>query len=114
MTRRLPQPSRDSIDLVTVLSALADPVRLTLMRAMYQATGPVNCSAVAEEVDVTAPTVSHHYRVLREAGLTTTTVEGRRRIIGIRRDDLDARFPGLLEATLGAPDRTDQPTVVTH
>ncbi|CAO5165716.1 Uncharacterized HTH-type transcriptional regulator YczG [Frankia sp. AiPs1] len=100
MPRPLPQPSRDSIDLVTVLAALADPVRLTLMREMYTRVGPTDCSALASGVDVTPPTVSHHYRVLREAGLTSTMVDGRRRNVAIRHDDLEARFPGLLAAVL--------------
>lgn len=86
--------------MVTVLTALADPTRLTLMRAMYSRPGPADCAVVAEAVEVGAPTVSHHYRVLREAGLTTTTVEGRRRVVTIRREDLEARFPGLLAAIL--------------
>lgn len=102
MSRRLPQPSVDSIDLTAVLSALADPVRLTLMRTLYGQDAPIDCSAAACEVDVSAPTVSHHWRVLREAGLTSTRVEGRRRIICIRHDDLEHRFPGLLTAVLGA------------
>lgn len=114
MTRQLPQPTRDSIDLVTVLGALADPVRLTLMRAMYRRDGPIDCAAAAEEVDVGAPTVSHHYRVLREAGLTTTVVEGRRRIIAIRCDDLETRFPGLLAAALEpAPGPAESTTSAT-
>ncbi|CAO5252870.1 ArsR/SmtB family transcription factor [Frankia sp. AgKG'84/4] len=100
MPRQLPQPSRDSINLVTLLGALADPVRLTLMREMYARGGPADCAEVAGGVEVTPPTVSHHYRVLREAGLTTTTVEGRRRVVTIRHDDLEARFPGLLAAIL--------------
>ncbi|WP_242419722.1 helix-turn-helix transcriptional regulator, partial [Frankia sp. CpI1-P] len=61
---------------------------------------PVDCSVIAEGVEVGAPTVSHHYRVLREAGLTMTTVEGRRRVVAIRYEDLEARFPGLLAAVL--------------
>ena len=101
--RELPQPGRDSIYLVTVLAALADPVRLTLMRTMAARNGPTECSAVSETVEVSAPTVSHHYRVLREAGLTTTTVEGRKRVIRIRYEDLEARFPGLLGAVLAPP-----------
>ncbi|CAJ62842.1 MULTISPECIES: ArsR/SmtB family transcription factor [Frankia] len=100
MSRQLPQPSRDSINLITVLAALADPVRLALMQAMYSRTGPVDCAVIAQGVEVGAPTVSHHYRVLRDAGLTTTTVEGRRRVITIRHEDLEARFPGLLAAVL--------------
>jgi DNA-binding transcriptional ArsR family regulator len=100
MSRQLPQPDRDSIHLVTVLAALADPVRLTMMRAMYSRSEPVDCAVVAMGLEVGRPTISHHYRVLREAGLTTTRVEGRRRIVTLRREDLDARFPGLLAAVL--------------
>jgi DNA-binding transcriptional ArsR family regulator len=71
-----------------------------MMRTMYSRPEPVDCAVVAMGVDVGRPTISHHYRVLREAGLTTTTVEGRHRIVTVRRDDLEARFPGLLAAVL--------------
>jgi len=98
--RALPQPSVDSITMSTVLAALADPVRLALMRAINIGTEPIDCSIVAGSVDVSAPTVSHHWRVLREAGLTSTMVDGRKRNIRIRREDLDRRFPGLLTAIL--------------
>ncbi|MCM3882817.1 helix-turn-helix transcriptional regulator [Frankia sp. R82] len=100
MARQLPQPGRDSINLVTVLAALADPVRLTLMRSIYAHGDPIDCATIAAGIEVTPPTISHHYRVLREAGLTTTTVDGRRRIVTIRYEDLDVRFPGLLAAIL--------------
>jgi len=98
--RALPQPSVDSITMSTVLAALADPVRLALMRTINIRTEPIDCSIVAGSVDVSAPTVSHHWRVLREAGLTSTMVDGRKRNIRIRREDLDRRFPGLLTAIL--------------
>jgi len=100
MTRELPQPNIDSIDLTTVLSALADPVRRTLLEGIYHEDAPIDCSIVAASVDVSAPTVSHHWRVLREAGLTSTAVDGRKRIIQIRRADIESRFPGLLAAVL--------------
>lgn len=100
--RTLPQPSTETIDLVTVLHALADPVRLRLVRALAEQDGPVACSQAANVVEVTAATQSHHWRVLREAGVTTTVAEGRERLIQIRRDDLEGRFPGLLGAVLEA------------
>ncbi len=103
MPRTLPQPTVDSIAMTTVLAALADPVRLTLMRGVYLSEEPIDCSTVAEAVEVGAPTVSHHWRVLREAGLTTTVVSGRRRVVRIRHEDLESRFPGLLEAVLNPP-----------
>lgn len=108
VSRRLPQPTVESIELTSVLSALADPVRLALLRAIYRNGEPTDCSQVGAIVDVGAPTVSHHWRVLREAGLTTTEVVGRSRIIEVRRADLEARFPGLLAAVLDPADAVDQ------
>jgi len=104
MVRTLPQPTIDSITMTTVLAALADPVRLGIMRGMYANNEPVDCGVVAESVEVSAPTVSHHWRVLREAGLTTTVVNGRKRSVRVRREDLEARFPGLLQAVLTSAD----------
>ena len=51
---------------------------------------------------VTKATASHHFKVLREAGITLTRVDGAHRFLTLRRDDLDARFPGLLDAVLAA------------
>lgn len=103
MPRTLPEPSVDSFDLTVILSALADPGRRALMTALYQRPDPIDCSVLAEEADLglSNPTISHHYRVLREAGLTRTFVEGRHRIVRVRRDDMEERFPGLLQAVLG-------------
>ena len=47
-------------------------------------------------------TLTHHFKVLREAGLIRTVAEGRKRIVTVRRDDMEARFPGLLNAVLRA------------
>lgn len=99
----LPQPSRDDVDLVTVLRALADPVRLEILRGLAAEPEPQPCTADAYDVDVKAATMSHHWRVLREAGVTTTMVDGRRRWVELRRSDLDERFPGLLDAVLSQP-----------
>ncbi|HEY9291451.1 MAG TPA: helix-turn-helix transcriptional regulator, partial [Microlunatus sp.] len=86
MARTLPQPTIDSIDLSSVLAALADPVRLEMARTLYQQSEPVNCTWLAEAsgVAVSAPTVSHHWKVLRESGITSTEVVGRNRIIQLR------------------------------
>ncbi|QDP95166.1 helix-turn-helix transcriptional regulator [Microlunatus elymi] len=107
MARTLPQPTTDSIDLSTVLAALADPVRLEIARTLRRQTEPVNCSGVAEAsgVEVSAPTISHHWKVLRDSGVTSTEVVGRTRIIQLRTEDLEERFPGLLAAILDAPAR---------
>ena len=102
MPRRLPQPNAESFDLTQVLSALGDPVRLEILRLVAQSEEPVECSSITLEVAVAPSTVSHHFKVLREAGLTTTVVDGRRRQVALRMADVNGRFPGLLAAVLGA------------
>ncbi|SDS50588.1 ArsR/SmtB family transcription factor [Microlunatus soli] len=104
MSRMLPQPKSDSIELTTVLAALADPVRLEMMRALHRQAEPVNCSVLVRNtgIEVTPPTMSHHWKTLRAAGLTSTEVVGRERIITIRAEELEQRFPGLLRSVLDA------------
>ncbi|GAA4545857.1 ArsR/SmtB family transcription factor [Pseudonocardia xishanensis] len=105
MGQRLPEPAVESIELTAVLSALADPTRRALMGALHRSDGPRDCATLDRSVasGLSAPTLSHHYKVLRESGLTRTVAEGRSRIISVRRDDMEERFPGLLAAVLGAP-----------
>ncbi|MDA3624926.1 metalloregulator ArsR/SmtB family transcription factor [Saccharopolyspora oryzae] len=95
----LPQPDLAAIDVDTVLGALADPVRLSIVRELDRV-GESTCSAL--DVPVNASTVSHHLHALREAGVVTTRIAGRTRPSRLRTDDLDARFPGLLNAILRA------------
>ncbi|MFG2914835.1 ArsR/SmtB family transcription factor [Kitasatospora sp. NPDC048298] len=101
---RLPQPATADIDLVTVLHALGDPVRMTLLLS-YADDGEHSCDPRGLGLEhLHKSTVSHHMRVLREAGVTTTRVAGRNRFVSLRRADLDARFPGLLDALLASGD----------
>jgi DNA-binding transcriptional ArsR family regulator len=51
---------------------------------------------------VTKSTCTHHFKVLREAGVIQQRQEGTSRLNTLRRDDLEARFPGLLETVLAA------------
>ncbi|MFI8828843.1 ArsR/SmtB family transcription factor [Streptomyces sp. NPDC053431] len=97
--REVTQPATEEIRLVEVFHALADPVRLQIV-AQLADKGRDSCSAVGESIDVHRTTMSHHYRVLRESGVTWTEIEGRTRYVSLRRKDLDARFPGLLDAVL--------------
>jgi DNA-binding transcriptional ArsR family regulator len=103
--REVSQPATEAIRLVEVLRALADPVRLEIVRRLDQM-GEDACNAIGGEIDVHQTTLSHHYRVLREAGVTWTTVQGRSRLVRLRRDDLDTLFPGLLDSVLIAERRT--------
>jgi len=95
---RLPQPDAATLDLPAVLHALGDPVRLDLVRALATV-GELTCAPAG--MDVPKSTLSNHWRILREAGLTVTVKDGRHRRMSLRRDDLEERFPGLLTVILG-------------
>ena len=87
----------DVLELAVVLQALADPVRLTILAALAEH-GEVRCGGM--ELPVTKSTASHHFRVLRDAGVIETRGEGKHRINSLRREELDECFPGLLDAVL--------------
>lgn len=99
--RELPHPAVADIRLPEVMHAFADPVRLELVRRLAESTDE-NCVGVADGITIHKSTVSHHFRVLREAGVTSTRVEGRSRYVVLRREALDERFPGLLDSVLNA------------
>ncbi|MGW4804300.1 ArsR/SmtB family transcription factor [Kitasatospora sp. NPDC004272] len=97
----LPEPPAAELQLVSVLHALADPTRLRIVADLAGAGGDeLNC--LAFELPVTKSTMTHHFRVLREAGLIRQHRRGTSKMNALRTDDLSARFPGLLEAVLTA------------
>lgn len=99
MTSPLTHPAVEELELAVVLHAFSDPIRLQIVR-MLADEGPRTCGTFV--VPVAKSTLSHHFRVLREAGVTLTEPEGTQRVVSLRRADLDARFPGLLDAVLAA------------
>lgn len=97
----LPHPEADQIELVQVLFALSDPARLELVREI--ANGPVEMArCTCLDPSVPKSTKSHLFKVLREAGLIYNVPKGRGRLLSLRSEDLEARFPGLLAAVLTA------------
>ncbi|WP_243294845.1 ArsR/SmtB family transcription factor [Geothrix mesophila] len=97
--RSLQHPGREQLDLPAVLYALSDPTRLEIVRRLA-ADGERACGTFG--LSATKATLSHHFKVLREAGLIQTRVEGVHRYNSLRKQDLEARFPGLLKAVLKA------------
>jgi DNA-binding transcriptional ArsR family regulator len=90
-------PDKKHLSLAGVLYALGDPVRLEIVRRL--ATGAeIPCCAFA--LPVAKSTMSHHFKVLRDSGVLSCRKEGTQHINSLRREDLDDRFPGLLEAVL--------------
>ena len=92
-------PSRAELELEPVLHALSDPARLGIVRHLDHE-GECSCGTI--DVEVSRATLSHHFKVLREAGVVRTRPRGRKRYLSLRRDDLEARFPGLLDVVLTA------------
>ena len=92
-------PARRELELSAVLHALSDPARLEIVRRLAAGDEPP-CGTF--ELGLSKATLSHHFRVLRESGVVRTRPEGRKRLLSLRTDDLDARFPGLLGAVLSA------------
>lgn len=95
-------PSRDDITIVGVLAALGDPARLAIVRNLAMSPTGKSCGGAAPCDAVPRSTLSHHFRVLREAGVVFQVKKGVEIINTLRRDDLDARFPGLLDQILKA------------
>lgn len=100
--RELHHPPRECLELTQVLHALSDPIRLCIVRQLAESEA-LACGTFCE----TAPksTMSHHFKVLRQAGVIQQRSEGTSCFNTLRRLDLDARFPGLLDAVV----RTNSP-----
>jgi DNA-binding transcriptional ArsR family regulator len=96
-------PDLAGIDVVTVLQALSDPIRLEIVRqvAGCDAGGELTCGEL--ELPVAKSTGSHHLKVLSSAGVLAEREEGTRKYLRLRRADLERRFPGLLDSVLRAP-----------
>lgn len=97
MARPFHHPSADEIVLDAILYALSDPVRRSIVGKLL-ASGGMNCGQACAELPPS--TVSHHHRILRESGLIRSEKRGVEVLNSVRRDDIDRRFPGLLDAIL--------------
>jgi DNA-binding transcriptional ArsR family regulator len=93
------EPQAEDMTLASVMAALSDPVRVAIVREIA-ARGESACGTF--ELGISKATRSHHFKVLREAGLTRTRAEGTHRFVSLRREEVDQRFPGLLGAVLAA------------
>lgn len=84
-----------------VLQALADPVRLAVVRDLAESTEARPCGSLVQSV--TKSTLSHHMRVLREAGIISMRVEGTRKLTSLRWTEMNDAYPGLLDSIVRAP-----------
>ena len=93
-------PDRNEIELPAVLHALSDLQRLEIVRTLADSTAPCPCGSIS--LGVAKSTMTHHYRVLRESGVIRQERKGTTKLTELRRQDLEARFPGLLDAVLSS------------
>jgi DNA-binding transcriptional ArsR family regulator len=104
-------PQADQLSLPAVLHALSDPVRLEIVRAL----GPgreLPCGAI--DVPVSKSTLTHHLKVLRDAGVTRTRRDGVQRLVSLRVTDVETRFPGLLDCVLADADNGVEARAQAH
>lgn len=101
-------PYEEEIELGPALRAVVDPLRRAVIVAL--ATEPDgterNCSSF--DLPVSASTRTHHFRVLREAGLIWQTDRGNARFTRLRRDEIERRLPGLLDLLTSQPVAVDE------
>jgi DNA-binding transcriptional ArsR family regulator len=101
--RPLAHPDREQLTLTAVLYALGDPVRLEIVRALAEQ-GNLCCNAF--DPNIAKSTMSHHFRILREAGVIYSRKAGTQHVNSLRQQDLELKFPGLLKAVLTAANTT--------
>ena len=111
--RLIYHPDKADISLAGILYALGDPVRLEIVQRLA-AEQELSCAAI--NVSVAKSTLSHHFKILREAGVIYCRKQGTQHLNSLRHQDLSDRFPGLLEAVLQAAATTDchQHSDVSH
>jgi DNA-binding transcriptional ArsR family regulator len=93
---KIPHPPASALNLAAILRTVGDPVRLEIVRVLSD-DRPRACNELQDVLDLPASTCSYHLRLLREAGVTRTRAKGTLREISLRRDDLEERFPGLVD-----------------
>ena len=100
--QQIPHPTRSQLELAAVLHALSDPVRLKIVAGLAGGGDVPERTCGSFDLPVTKSTCTHHFKVLREAGVIQQRQEGTTRLNWLRREDLEARFPGLLDTVLQA------------
>jgi DNA-binding transcriptional ArsR family regulator len=93
---KIPHPDVGAFDLATIMRTLGDRLRLDIVRLLADGR-ELPCGELSDLLGLPDSTSSYHLRLLREAGVTRTRAVGTQRLISLRRDDLEARFPGLVD-----------------
>jgi DNA-binding transcriptional ArsR family regulator len=99
--KNLHHPAKEDISLFGILYALSEPVRFSIVEQLASG-GELTCGAFKLPYSKGKSTMTHHFKVLRDAGLIFTRVDGREHLTSLRRDEIEERFPRLLDTLLRA------------
>lgn len=104
--RKIKHPSIDQVELTEILYALADPTRLEIVGLLATAGKKLTCG----EIDLNRPksSMSHHFKILRSAGLVETVVEGTEHMNSLRLSEIENKFPGVLNSVLKSTQKNNQ------
>ena len=98
-TERIRHPEVATLDLAAIMRVLGDPLRIEIVRLVDQE-GEILCTELYERLGLPNSTGSYHLRQLREAGVTRARASGTKRLISVRREDLESRFPDFLDLVI--------------
>lgn len=98
--RQIKHPDMSQLELTDIMYALADPTRMEIVALLAKTGRKMTCG----EIDLNRPksSMSHHFKILRSAGLVETVIEGTEHMNALRLAEIEARFPGVLPAVLKA------------
>jgi len=98
--RQIKHPSIDQVELTDIMYALSDPTRLEIVGRLANAGRKLTCG----ELDLNRPksSMSHHFKILRAAGLVETLIEGTEHMNALRIAEIEQKFPGVLQSVLTA------------
>lgn len=92
------------VSLQQLLYALSDINRLKIVMLIHLSGGELKCGSFADKLQISKPTLSHHFNILRESGVIATRVQGTNKLNRIRYEEVESRFPGLLNSVIKAAD----------
>jgi len=98
--RQIKHPTIEQVELTDIMYALADPTRLEIIALLAKAGKKLTCG----EINLNRPksSMSHHFKILRGAGLVQTLIEGTEHMNSLRLDEIEQKYPGVLSAVLKA------------
>jgi DNA-binding transcriptional ArsR family regulator len=98
--RQIKHPNMDQVELTDIMYALSDPTRLEIVGRLANAGRKMTCG----ELDLNRPksSMSHHFKILRAAGLVETLIEGTEHMNSLRVEEIEQKFPGILQSVLRA------------